>query len=72
MEKLLNLREAAEVLNVEPRWLRNRCSLRWARQHCVTPVKFIRLGNMLRFFPGDLLDYLRSLEFGVSKNEKKN
>ena len=71
MEKLLNLQEAAQILNVQPRWLRNRCSLRWTRQHGLKAVKFIRLGNMLRFVPNDLLEYVRSREFGVSKNEKK-
>jgi hypothetical protein len=71
MEKLLNLREADELLNVQPRWLRNRCSIRWTRQRGLKPVKFIRLGNMLRFIPGDLIEYLRSLEFGISKNEKE-
>ena len=66
----MNIHEAAEMLNVKERFVRNRCSKRYCAKTGVTPIRFCRLGNRLRFRQSDIDEYLRATELAVSKNTK--
>lgn len=56
-EKLLNVREAAEILGVKPKTL---YQWKWMKQHLV----FVKIGKSLKIRERDLLDF-------IEKNRKK-
>jgi len=64
IEQLLKLREVAALMNVGERFARN-ATAKGARPR----LKFIRLGNRLRFRAEDVADYLKKFELHSSKNE---
>jgi excisionase family DNA binding protein len=64
METLLTVEEAAKLLGVGHRWIRNRTSKRANPR-----LTFFRLGGQLKFKVRDLEDYIAIHRCGPSKNE---
>jgi len=64
IEQLLKLKDVAALMNVGERFARNATS-KSARPR----LKFIRLGNRLRFREEDVREYLKHFEKFPSKNE---